>query len=430
MGDVPLLEDLVALGAAIDAPVLENANDTASDIGSAPAGTTALCLLCAMLAVDAQTMKNATTGRSAKLKQALKGNLECAIILVKCGADCSRILGESDHQPKSTTSDPFHLLHLYGKSARQLAELSRKKDLIQAMKEFENKEDKIAKAYCRCGSRLPWKQCHEGDKEVQAPIYMDSKDDGTSVYFRYSPLASCVCKRGETYFNCCWFSSPEPRYKNDANGGLLGVKAVYHEATLPTLPRMINRMHIIPKEFGLRVEHSLLLPQFAGMTSAQIREMTAKDIRLMGSSSLADHANPKSKIGTWAPDVYDGCIERLDKLFWWSDIHWEVNEGELLNRVEEWNGALAQYCDDKGLEGNQREATIRRHAASHCAPCANPQCTAFESTVKEFGRCTQCKSVAYCSTRCQKKAWKAHKKECIKILTYSKPPSMQNQETR
>ncbi|KAH7089613.1 hypothetical protein FB567DRAFT_547188 [Paraphoma chrysanthemicola] len=30
-------------------------------------------------------------------------------------------------------------------------------------------------------------------------------------------------------------------------------------------------------------------------------------------------------------------------------------------------------------------------------------------------KCTKCKSVAYCGTECQKKAWKHHKKECAQL---------------
>ncbi|CAB9521678.1 expressed unknown protein [Seminavis robusta] len=404
LGDVALLEELVALGAAIDFPVLTRSTGTGTapaTMGSAPEGTTALTLLCATLAVGAR-VKKLPGGKSAKLQKVHQGILQCAMILVKSGANCSLVFGKPD-RPPAASADPYHFAKLYGKSAQELAKISGNRDLIQAMKEFEDKEHKIANAFCRCGSRLPWKQCHAGDKLGQSPIYFDG-DDGTTVYFRYSPLAPCCCKSGKTYWKCCWVKSSNPKYQDDATGELTGDRATRDQAVIQSL---MNQIQV--NADGT----TTMFPAFEGMSGDEIRDSSASFIRSSGLSKVAEGANPKSKIMTWDPEVYAGCMERLDEFFYWNDIHWQLDKGELLKRVKEWNHALNQYCDDKGLQGRQREQIVQCHSASPYAPCANPECTAFESRAKEFGCCPKCKSVSYCSHNCQKSAWREHKKQCL-----------------
>jgi hypothetical protein len=99
---------------------------------------------------------------------------------------------------------------------------------------------------------------------------------------------------------------------------------------------------------------------------------------------------PKTQLPTWDPDVYAGCIERIDNWFQRKDLHWQIEKPELLQRVKEWNKALEKYCDDKGLSGATREEVIQKHTANPLAPCANWDCEIWETGVKDFQRCSQC----------------------------------------
>jgi len=70
--------------------------------------------------------------------------------------------------------------------------------------------------------------------------------------------------------------------------------------------------------------------------------------------------HPKSKIGEWDHKVFSGCVERIDNYFQWTDVHWELDEPELLQRVVEWNEALEKYCNDKNLMGTEHEDIAAR----------------------------------------------------------------------
>lgn len=86
----------------------------------------------------------------------------------------------------------------------------------------------------------------------------------------------------------------------------------------------------------------------------------------------------------------------------------------LLLRVDEWNVALAQYCDDHGLQGDECRVIIDKHTASPFDPCANPGCDRMEIVVKGFKSCARCKCVSYCGRGCQVNDWKKHKLCCVK----------------
>jgi MYND finger len=118
-------------------------------------------------------------------------------------------------------------------------------------------------------------------------------------------------------------------------------------------------------------------------------------------------------MSTWDPLVYAGCLERLDRsCFFWKDLHWGLDRSELLERAKERNKALQEYCDDMGLVGEERELVVAKHKANPCAPCGRSGCDAFEEEVREFQRCSRCKSIAYCGRTCQKIDWAEHRKIC------------------
>jgi MYND finger len=118
-------------------------------------------------------------------------------------------------------------------------------------------------------------------------------------------------------------------------------------------------------------------------------------------------------MAAWDGVVYAGCLDRLDKPFFWFDLHWGVDRTELLRRVREWNQALQKYCDDMELAGKERERVVARHSANPCAPCAYAGCSAIETRVRDFQRCGRCRWVAYCWRKCQQMDWDEHRKVCF-----------------
>lgn len=149
-GDIHVLEQVVAFGAAIDFPVLDV--ECEEGIFAAPPGCSALLLVCATLAMYGQLGTGLPLPR--KQRDALNKSLECAIALVRLGANCDSKLERPPQHSSNNSFDPdvklFETFGLFGKTARELAELSKRSSLINAMKEFKSKEDLINKAHCRC----------------------------------------------------------------------------------------------------------------------------------------------------------------------------------------------------------------------------------------------------------------------------------------
>ena len=377
-GKIWLLEDLVASGIALDYPV---SNNSVHDLlpgcaipGSEPApkGSTALVLCCAELAMDTWFVKRG--GHRPRMsddedqdKWASK-LVECAILLVKLGADFHRkfIL-----DPPSERNGPllsrYHRAKIGGKTAQQLAQMAQHPELVKAMEELHSDEKRIALVYCRCGSRLPWKECHAGNNVGESPVYIRSTEDGDRfLEWRYSPLARCPCGHTKkTHYKCCWKESCRPYYLDDNNGGIT------------------KQCYSLIGECQREREHDQLL------TICQETTAIAKD----------DHQSH--------------IIKRLEgELFRWTSRHWHFPKAELLVMVKRWNSALQKYCDEAAMTGSHRASVIEKNRATPFAPCGNPSCTNIEIKVKEFSKCSKCKMIAYCSSECQRKGWKSHKGNC------------------
>ena len=59
------------------------------------------------------------------------------------------------------------------------------------------------------------------------------------------------------------------------------------------------------------------------------------------------------------------------------------------------------------------DARQREDIAKHgLRDCALPSCSKTETTVKEFGHCSGCRSVVYCCAEHQGLHWTKHKKAC------------------
>jgi hypothetical protein len=123
---------------------------------------------------------------------------------------------------------------------------------------------------------------------------------------------------------------------------------------------------------------------------------------------------PKSQIVSWDMDVCAGCLERLEYPFMWRDLHWKLDTLELLARTKRWNKALQQYCDDMGLQGDERDRVVAKHRANPCAPCGRVGCDAFEKEVRESPALLQVQThLLLLPVLCQKKDWAVDRKCCI-----------------
>jgi hypothetical protein len=407
-GDITLMEEVVARGVALDLPV---SDENAPDIPPSPAppGSTALLLACALLATYGE-MERRNPDLIAELSDTIDRNCECAIQLVYLGANCQVKL-QIPAQRRNTPVNPkdsvtaFRMLKLGGKTAQQLASMSRRQELIRAI-ELMQKAENVHLTQCRCGSRLPWNQCHGAPVPGQSDLNIQA--DNGRWRWRYFPKAMCPCKlTKKEHYKCCWFSST-PFYKDDTSGALTKMTKV--ESGRSTTQALLDLQHMRLSE--IIFPNDPKNPQ--DMTSEEYRTTQTDLIRSEGLAVLDDFNGRRCGVKDWDPVVYAGIVDRVDNCFMWTDLHWRLTKAELLQRTKLWNEALEKYCDDMGLTGAERGAVIQKHTANPCAPCSNPSCNNWETELKEFQNCSRCKSVAYCSIDCQKKDWKAnHKSTCV-----------------
>lgn len=407
-GDIRLLEQVVAFGAAIDYPVKES--DGAFSGESAPLGATALVLALACIAMISSAPGFATRGMmTPQLNKVLQGNLECAIQLVKLGANCNAklIIPASSN---TTIASMYRQFGLHNKTAVQLATITGKGEIIEVVQQFQSKEHAIKCVHCRCGSRLPWKECHAGrDPE---PHYSKAANDSV-LKWKFSPLANCTCGlTKKNYYRCCW--EHKIYYQDDATGQISYSRGVQINDDNRDLLRGLVQQ-IKGEDRGAPIVSELMEELDVGRNREEIVRSYRKKSTLLQKLIRSKDQDGKSKMIDWDTDVYIGCIERVESWFHWMDLHWTVPKSELLQWTKEWNAALEQYCDDKDLTGMERQQVIDMHTTNPLAPCANPNCGRYEEKVKGFSKCARCKTVAYCSRECQGEHWKLHKKHCMSL---------------
>jgi MYND finger len=392
-GDVRLMEAMVAKGAAIDYHFLRGPNFLEFPM-VAPTDATALVAVCARLAAVALVRRV----RPLPSQPAIDRSAECAMLLVHLGADATKTL-DWTKAPDTDTSRKYRALGLDRLSAYEMAQRAgpRYQALVELMKRhIECSADERARmVHCRCGSRLPWKECHSTGVG-RPPHHVEDALTLGGLYYRVSPLARCPCNNTElTHYECCWKDTTSPAYLADSSG--LHVR----EVPLNVQPRVDEKRRMVTihwHQAGIREDQMSFLKTSPG----KLHEMFGED-------------GPPSQIATWDPAVYLGCMEKLDKAFVWRDLHWRLDKSELLRRTREWNEALEAYCDDAGLVGGDRERVVAQHTANPCAPCGRVGCQAFESEPKEFRRCLRCKSIAYCGRECQMMDWHQHRGHCSRF---------------
>ena len=116
-------------------------------------------------------------------------------------ADLSRTLRFGDMTSAAAATAPyspcFRISELDGKTALQIAAMSKRRDLVALLLEhvrlaLEDRAEFIV--HCRCGSRLPWKLCHSTGVGQPPHYIMRGR-----IHYRVSPRARCPCgRRGQT----------------------------------------------------------------------------------------------------------------------------------------------------------------------------------------------------------------------------------------
>jgi len=394
----------VAMGAAIDFPVLKVKGNC-----PAPPQTTALLFAALTLATYCMVPPNAIPNQAS----VLANTEEICKLLLLYGADTSLRLQQPEGQ--SVANFMYIQMGLVGKSARELILKAKKPRIIEVLKMTEKDPDY---RNCRCGSRQLWYNCH-GNKSLikHFPFFVESSEG--SRHWRYSPMARCPCKNTEKlYIDCCWHETTRLAYQDDKTGKL----SMSQFTSGHGVQEMAKLMQTL-NENGMNFED-----MFAGKNEvdddgvALLTKQGAEYMRTPAGraqwQTLDRH--PKSAFPSYDMDVYSGVYEEIDRMvgpgkcFMWTNLHWKLDESELLVRTKEWNAALQSFCSKQTswTEEHRREM-IRIHTASPLAPCGCPSCDETERQVKEYKKCSRCRQIAYCSVNCQRNHWKEHKKDCL-----------------
>ena len=416
-GDIRLVEGIVAIGAALDFPVLAGFHPNMPrgtlvhgvPVQRAPDGATALLLVClnfamysSLSSIQLLSFPPAILGASYKIA-------ECAAYLVELGADTSvRLSLPSNPAPMGTFDSEYLRRGFGGKSCLELISLCASfppaAPLIAAISRVNFPPSPFL---CRCGSHLPWLSCHSHPSLVASTPISEQNTGSTSCSFRYSPLAPCPCKHNKkTYMDCCWLGDARPMYQNDKTGELFHVHKL--AVTEAVARQLAEGMQAEIHARGAKPDDKVFTP---GLPN-EYQKHFCRMIREYGFVEMGGFLPGFRPRSTWKEDVYAGCVERLADYFVWDDYHYGVNGAELESRVRDWNEALDKYCDDEGIEGKEREKVVKDHLALPFAPCGNMECAVVETTLKEFARCGSCKRISYCSPNCQKTHWKHHKPSC------------------
>ena len=382
-GDVQMLERIVALGAALDYDyVPPNPRRVNRDTVAKPPGCTAL-LLAVVAAISGRRMLQFGEA-DWTWRPVYEGAVECAVQLVRLGSDVTvRFELPAGRDARSDVYRMFKLENLIGKTIRELAPLAGSELLVQTIEQFADKGTKIRLANCRCGSRLPWKQCHAA-KDTDS--YCREESDG-SISWRFSPTAPCNCKNtNKIHFKCCWEEQAFREYFQDDKSCEISV-----QMTKKVSGAQREMLQMMQKN---GVDMKKALSEFQHSDESEISKRKLDAIRGGGLPfifEMSGYSHPKSRVCQYDPEVYAGTMEMMEPalMFDWIDVHWTIPKPELLKRVDEWNEALEKYCDSVGLAGSQREAVVELHRASPFAPCANVKCDRVETKAKQFDRCSR-----------------------------------------
>jgi hypothetical protein len=370
-GDVRLMEAMVALGAAIDRPfaLLPGRSGDATKV-TVPPDASALLMACVVLAIansHGVTLAAAKRAAPAYPPDQLDRMAECAMQLVRLGADLTVRLNVRD--PRCSPLYRRMILVLDGRSVCELAPSTMRHELFALIREHValTPEQRAEIVHCRCGSRLPWRKCHAAGIG-QPPHYSTQQGSARPVvHYRLSPSARCPCNNSPTtYYRCCWKDNAAPAYRMDREAVNLHTRRPESVVPTPALRRQIESSYVE----GHEDESAARVNDFLQGT-----DVVRESIRLFRESpshflEMCAEFGPKSNMAaTWDAAVYAGCLENLDNPpFFWKDVHWDLDRTELLRRARDWNSALQKYCDEVGLQGEERNLVVKKHTAYPLRP--------------------------------------------------------------
>ena len=358
MGDIRLMEAVVAHGAAIDKPLDLRPIESPSTM--VRTNVTALTFACAVMAFEQQQEQQVISTKQERI--------ECVVQLIKVGADCSsQLCLPPPRHTQSLIIKAFREAGFDGKTAYELGIMTKEKEIIGAMNRMKTTDDKIKNAHCRCGSRLPWLECHAGSREEIHDHYhiggTNSGSDNERVIFRLSPAANCPCNKNtgttKTYFMCCWKETVNPTYLDDKTFDHIIPKLCLNDT---------SAQKSVLENYSYRVKERLSgLPLRNLSPSDFVEELkrcfpddpdTAKKLR---QEIIVCRSGRRSVIyDSWDMEIYYGIMKRIPNSFEWIDLHWDIPSRELRARADEWNSALEKYCDDVGVTGRRRRTTPYR----------------------------------------------------------------------
>ena len=301
-GDVQMLERTVAMGAALDYEHLPpNPRRVNRDTVAKPPGCTAL-LLAVIAAISGRRMLQ--FGEEEWTWRPMYESLvECAVQLVRLGSDIDVKLNlPAGRDARSDVYRMFRLDNLVGKTIRELAPLVGSELLVQTIEQFADTDTKIKLANCRCGSRLPWKQCHAAK---DTDTYYCREESGRLTW-RFSPTAPCNCKNtNKIHFKCCWEEQAFREYFQDDKSCEITVsmKQRISGAQREMMQMMRNN--------GVDVKK--VLSEFHSPEAMCKKKLDA--IRNGGMAfvfEMSGYSHPKSKIYQYDPEVYAGTMEKMD----------------------------------------------------------------------------------------------------------------------
>ena len=161
------------------------------------------------------------------------------MLLVRLGADPLRRLHVGS-APETVATMLLRHVGFDGKTALELAQLAQRPKLVELMERHVkySPEQRANAVHCRCGSRLPWKECH-GTGIGTPSHYREDREFG--IVYCVSPLARCPCRTtAKRYYHCCWKDTSMPAYLVDQNWGCLRMEAIHPRSIQGRLAQIIR----------------------------------------------------------------------------------------------------------------------------------------------------------------------------------------------
>ncbi|KAH6914953.1 hypothetical protein BKA70DRAFT_1396283 [Coprinopsis sp. MPI-PUGE-AT-0042] len=243
----------------------------------------------------------------------------------------------------------------------------------------------------------------------------DCHDDG--VDHPWPDHFLCGCGRRKTFSNCC---------------GRRGIKVVERwdpedKWIMPfTKKEVVTDTQSMVKEYIAPEMRSIFQ---AGMSSAFNDMANTADI--LGGGPLGEGMEELTKNRAALFKQMAAITQRehcFDDAYWYAldktdffprPSQWEklFSKVECRKMMDEWNAAVDEYIRTDGRSRDpftvEFEAKIGMDGSPLYKTCSDEDCGKVEKRdVPALMKCSGCRRAFYCSTDCQKRSWKGHKKDC------------------